>query len=154
MTNLEIRAMDYMDNPVLNTMLGLSAPFMTLKDAFKLINLTSKSMTSSIDLKKNIFEMITHIKIEPGYSMSFINTTISTFKQIISLDMNFCDSLTSLPDRIGDLVHLKTLNLSYCVGLASLPNRIGDLVQLKTLNLSQCTGLTVLPDRIDRKSVV
>ena len=58
-------------------------------------------------------------------------------------------SLTSLPERLGELKTLQTLSLDRCSGLLSLPERLGELKTLQTLSLAGCfgcEGLLSLPD--------
>ena len=57
-------------------------------------------------------------------------------------------SLTSLPERLGELKTLQTLDLARCSGLVSLPERLGECAGLQKLDLTGCSGLLSLPERL------
>ncbi|MED6202719.1 hypothetical protein PIB30_108386, partial [Stylosanthes scabra] len=52
--------------------------------------------------------------------------------------------LESLPDSIGELIHLRYLNLSGS-DIETLPESLGRLYNLQTLKLKRCYGLKMLP---------
>uniref|UniRef100_A0A0R0KL69 Disease resistance RPP13-like protein 1 n=1 Tax=Glycine max TaxID=3847 RepID=A0A0R0KL69_SOYBN len=60
--------------------------------------------------------------------------------------LSFCDfqSLDSLPDSIGKLIHLRYLDLSFS-SVETLPKSLCNLYNLQTLKLCSCRKLTKLP---------
>ncbi|XP_074287807.1 putative disease resistance protein RGA1 [Silene latifolia] len=66
-----------------------------------------------------------------------------------SLDLSYSKA-TSLPESIGQLLHLRSLELSYNRHLKVLPKSITKLVNLQTLNLHGCTSLIQLPDDVSK----
>jgi Leucine-rich repeat (LRR) protein len=69
-----------------------------------------------------------------------------THLEALALGMN---SLSSLPDWIGELKNLRYLDLSGPGNpLSAIPDSIGDLINLVSLDLSGGPQLTVLPDSI------
>ena len=102
-------------------------------------------------------EKIRMLDINQNDSMGDIETLTSfptwmaTFRPILhSLDLFGCSSMTSVPDVICELVHLRILNLGGWVSLEYLPDWIEELKELTTLRLYNCTRLTVLPAAIGR----
>ena len=66
--------------------------------------------------------------------------------RVTEFKLQYCSSLTKLPDAIGELNALTMLNLFGCWSLAALPAAIGKLSALTSLNLSG--SLAALPDAI------
>jgi Leucine-rich repeat (LRR) protein/ribosomal protein S18 acetylase RimI-like enzyme len=58
--------------------------------------------------------------------------------------------LPSLPEWLGDLVHLEALNLEGCTILSRLPDSLEKLTRLLKLDLSKCESLTALPEGIGK----
>ena len=67
------------------------------------------------------------------------------------LGMQWCDSLTALPD-LSALASLQTLDLHGCRSLTALPD-LSALASLQTLDLRSCDSLTALPDLSARKEL-
>ncbi|WJX73732.1 hypothetical protein P8452_57481 [Trifolium repens] len=63
---------------------------------------------------------------------------------LIFLDLSFCN-LSTVPDAIGELMHLERLNLEGN-NFVSLPPSIGRLSSLAYLNLAHCSWLQSLPE--------
>jgi Leucine-rich repeat (LRR) protein len=79
-------------------------------------------------------------------SLTSLPERLGELQTLQTLDLTWCTGLVSLPERLGELKTLQTLDLQYCTGLVSLPERLGELKTLQTLNLLECTGLVSLPD--------
>ncbi|KAG8471795.1 hypothetical protein CXB51_036606 [Gossypium anomalum] len=79
---------------------------------------------------------------------SLINPCVSNFKYLRALKLRYLP-LTTLPNSIGALKHLKDLDLSQCQGLQELPRSFYKLRSLQSLNLED-TGLKQLPDSVQR----
>ncbi|XP_074285435.1 disease resistance protein RGA2-like isoform X2 [Silene latifolia] len=62
-----------------------------------------------------------------------------------SLDLSFCSYLTVLPKSITKLVNLQTLNLYSCGSLKLLPYDVSKLVDLSTLDIARCNELSCMP---------
>ncbi|CAO2819551.1 unnamed protein product [Amaranthus hypochondriacus] len=71
---------------------------------------------------------------------------ISSFSCLRVLDLHRL-ALKTMPDSIGNLIHLRYLNLSE-TPIKELPNSITKLLNLQTLNLYGCWKLQVLPTGI------
>lgn len=83
----------------------------------------------------------------------YINVDIvvlSGFSNLCLLNLNYCTSITKLPDSLGQLIQV--LWLGYCSKLKRLPQSIEQLKGLKCLDLVGCTNLRVLPDSISTLS--
>ncbi|MBA0728612.1 hypothetical protein Golax_001499, partial [Gossypium laxum] len=79
---------------------------------------------------------------------SLINPCVSNFKYLRALKLRYLP-LTTLPNSIGALKHLKDLDLSQCRGLQELSRSFYKLRSLQSLNLED-TGLKQLPDSVQR----
>ncbi|XP_057520309.1 putative disease resistance protein RGA3 isoform X1 [Amaranthus tricolor] len=71
---------------------------------------------------------------------------ISSFSCLRVLDLHSL-WLKTLPDSVGNLIHLRYLNLSK-TPIQELPNSITKLLNLQTLNLYRCRNLGALPTGI------
>jgi len=65
------------------------------------------------------------------------------------LQIDSSDSLTSLPESIGQLTGLQTLIIQENENLTCLPESIGQLTQLQLLDISYNQNLTSLPEAIE-----
>ncbi|KAG0562624.1 hypothetical protein KC19_9G160500 [Ceratodon purpureus] len=73
-------------------------------------------------------------------------SSLEACPNLLTLNLEWCTSITTLPDSIGRLFRLQTLNLDDCYNLQKLPSSIGQLTALETLHLSGCVSLEALPD--------
>ncbi|VVB04717.1 unnamed protein product [Arabis nemorensis] len=105
-----------------------------------------------------------HIDLEGCTSLVDVSTSIPRCGKLVSLNMNDCSHLRSLPAMV-DLTSLKLLNLSGCselqeiqdfapnlkelylagTAIKELPLSIENLTKLSTLDSENCTRLQKLP---------
>eukprot|EP01018_Ginkgo_biloba_P021067 Gb_14266 [translate_table: standard] len=69
---------------------------------------------------------------------------------LLTLNLENCSELNTLPDSLGFLVQLECLNLSGCFNLEELPDNICNLLSLKKLYLRDCSSIGRLPDALGR----
>ncbi|XP_050284764.1 putative disease resistance protein RGA4 isoform X3 [Quercus robur] len=77
---------------------------------------------------------------------SMLNTIILSFKSLRALDLHAL-KITSIPNSIGKLIHLKYLDVSFNEDIETLPDSITTLLNLQVLKLYGCTGLKELPKK-------
>ncbi|KAL4601130.1 hypothetical protein ACB092_11G250000 [Castanea dentata] len=77
---------------------------------------------------------------------SMLNTIILRFKSLRALDLHALQ-ITSIPNSIGKLIHLKYLDVSFNVDIETLPDSITTLLNLQVLKLNDCKGLKELPKK-------
>ncbi|XP_075645834.1 putative disease resistance protein RGA1 [Castanea sativa] len=77
---------------------------------------------------------------------STLNTIILSFKSLRALDLHALE-ITSIPNSIGKLIHLKYLDLSFNRDIKTLPDSITTLLNLQVLKLNGCEGLKELPKK-------
>ncbi|KAF3784527.1 Plant intracellular Ras-group-related LRR protein 4 [Nymphaea thermarum] len=70
-----------------------------------------------------------------------------SLKSLVHLDLRRCSTLQRLPDSICMLMSLKTLILIGCNSLSSLPKKLGDMKSLREL-LADYTGIRTIPDSV------
>ncbi|XP_050283938.1 putative disease resistance protein RGA4 isoform X2 [Quercus robur] len=75
---------------------------------------------------------------------SMLNKIILSFKSLRALDLHAL-KITSIPNSIGKLIHLKYLDVSFNQDIETLPNSIATLLNLQVLKLYDCKGLKELP---------
>ncbi|XP_050153956.1 putative disease resistance protein RGA3 [Malus sylvestris] len=80
---------------------------------------------------------------------SFCATIVSNFKSLRMLSLN-CLEITTLPNCLRKMKHLRYLDLSCNYGIKKLPDWIVGLSNLETLDLSDCMGLVELPRDIKK----
>ncbi|KAB2611410.1 TMV resistance protein N-like [Pyrus ussuriensis x Pyrus communis] len=135
----------------------------------KIINLTSSphlkktpDFTEAKNLEKVVFRSCT--------SLFEVHPSISSLKNLVLLDLEYCGNLKIFPSKIG-MKSLRTLKLSWCENLdkfpevsdvmqdlselyldyteiKELPSSISNLTRLVTLNLKGCKQFKSLPRRI------
>ncbi|XP_074317951.1 putative disease resistance protein RGA1 [Silene latifolia] len=64
------------------------------------------------------------------------------------LDLSWSGHLKMLPKSITKLVNLQTIDLHRCSSLKQLPNDVSKLVDLSTLNVAECDALSCMPSGI------
>jgi|GEM_PF-2826448 len=79
-------------------------------------------------------------------SLTTLPNTIGELTNLERLGLSY-SAITTLPDSIGNLTNLKWLDLS-SLQITTLPNSIGNLIHLEYLNLMECESLTTLPNTI------
>ncbi|XP_074285463.1 putative disease resistance protein RGA1 [Silene latifolia] len=89
----------------------------------------------------------TCLQIEGAIEQLLASKSILKWTCLRSLDLSSLQA-TSLPESIGQLLHLRCLDLSSNSGLKVLPKSITKLVNLQTLLLHSCAKLTQLPDDV------
>jgi len=67
---------------------------------------------------------------------------LGDLKDLVCLDLSYCDNLQILPDAIGKLSVLKFLSLSACPMLNYLPSAVVGLTSLQVLWINGCDNLT------------
>ncbi|KAM4072976.1 hypothetical protein ACB094_11G180900 [Castanea mollissima] len=77
---------------------------------------------------------------------SMLNTIILSFKSLRALDLHALE-ITSIPNSIGKLIHLKYLDVSFNEDIETLPDSITTLLNLQVLKLNDCKGLKELPKK-------
>ncbi|XP_050284767.1 putative disease resistance protein RGA4 [Quercus robur] len=77
---------------------------------------------------------------------SMLNTIILSFKSLRALDLHAL-KITSIPNSIGKLIHLKYLDVSFNEDIKTLPDSITTLLNLQVLKLYDCKGLKELPKK-------
>ncbi|XP_027339032.1 putative disease resistance protein At3g14460 [Abrus precatorius] len=83
--------------------------------------------------------------LPPSFSFeSVISIILSKFNYLRVLSFIVCRELDTLPDSIGELIHLRYLDLSE-TGIKTLPESLSKLYNLQTLKLFLCVQLTMLP---------
>ena len=93
------------------------------------------------------FKLLRYLEIYDE-TMTSLPESIGDCSQLAHLDLSKCQALTALPERIGECRQLAHLDLEGCEALAALPGRIGDCRQLAHLDLTSCWSLPALPERI------
>ncbi|XP_074284826.1 putative disease resistance protein RGA1 [Silene latifolia] len=83
--------------------------------------------------------------VRDGYAINFpVAELVEYWKFLRTLDLHDLD-IQSLPNSIGELLHLRYLDQSDNKRLLVLPDSVTKLYNLQTLNLSGCSGLEELP---------
>ena len=85
------------------------------------------------------------LEIRNQNSVTSIPDWVSSLTHLKTLEFSQCD-IDYLPDFVCDLVSLKSLDMSR-TNISALPEDIGNLVNLKSLNISY-TNITSLPESI------
>ena len=107
--------------------LGRAAVYVTTSDAFRGVLLSSKEVRA---------EVLAHVEVVMLKSASEATIAmVFACRQLMTLEILWCTSLTALPDQLSDCAALTTLNLPFCKCLTALRDRLGDCVALATLDL-------------------
>jgi Leucine-rich repeat (LRR) protein len=81
------------------------------------------------------------LKICGGRVLKGSNENMRQLKKLKSLNLQYCDTITSLPHWLGELTSLKILIISACDVLRSLPQSIQQLTSLVVLKINSCPEL-------------
>ena len=81
-------------------------------------------------------------------SLTSLPSTFGQCEALSTLNLSECSSLTSLPSTLGQCKALSNLDLLGCSSLTSLPSTLGQCKALSTLNLRECSSLTSLPSTL------
>ncbi|KAL6285935.1 hypothetical protein ACE6H2_010325 [Prunus campanulata] len=76
---------------------------------------------------------------------SFGQELISQVKCLRTLNLS-SNSITEVPNEVGELAHLRYLDLSWNYRLIKLPDTVCNLINLQTLRLINCMALERLPE--------
>ena len=119
--------------------------------------LEHKLLSEAINIITKVYTSITHLifgtPTNHNADMFMLETlpeTINNLKDLQTLMLINCETLTLLPDTIGSLNKLTTLLLIKCTVLKNLPDTIGSLNSLKFLWLKNCYALRTLPHTIGK----
>lgn len=101
------------------------------------------------ELPKNLGDYIQNAKelSLDGLEIESIPESIGKAKNLTTLTIYNCHSLSTIPSTIGELTNLDDFNITNCSRLKELPDSIGQLVNLSHLNLSD-NSLERIPNTI------
>ncbi|XVE80871.1 hypothetical protein DITRI_Ditri15bG0015800 [Diplodiscus trichospermus] len=71
--------------------------------------------------------------------------TVHGFSSLLSLTLDGCGRLTSLPSELGSCTCLERLSIRDCPNLISIPEDFGQLHSLRDLYISYCKKLRIMP---------
>ncbi|KAK0604386.1 hypothetical protein LWI29_015195 [Acer saccharum] len=107
----------------------------------------------SFDVQMKNLQKISLFMCNVGQAFKNSNCQISdSFPNLLEFEIDYCNDLLELPDKLCDIVSLKKLNITECFNLSTLPEEIGKLVKLEELRLASCTALTELPEMVTELS--
>ncbi|KAL6590967.1 hypothetical protein ACP70R_050149 [Stipagrostis hirtigluma subsp. patula] len=72
------------------------------------------------------------------------------FPALQELEIQFCRTLTSLPESMRHLTSLRSLELRWCESISALPGWLGELSSLRSLTIASCKGIKSLPPCIQQ----
>ncbi|KAL2936591.1 Disease resistance protein RGA2 [Bienertia sinuspersici] len=79
------------------------------------------------------------------FGLSTLPDNLGKLLHLRYLDISENDSVKMLPKSITQLHNLEVLNLSQCIYLEGLPEDLSKLVNLRTLDIHNCIGLSYMP---------
>ncbi|XP_021813075.1 putative disease resistance protein RGA3 [Prunus avium] len=85
-----------------------------------------------------------------GYSIKELPEKIGELIHLRHIDLSYNDVLEKLPDTICGLYNLSTLRFNDCSKLETLPQNMGNLINLKHIYVDYCNNLKSLPKGIGR----
>ncbi|XP_075646709.1 disease resistance protein RGA2-like [Castanea sativa] len=106
----------------------------------------NKTLSLLVKVVKPRTFLLTFNEFSGALEESMLNTIILRFKSLRALDLHAL-MITSIPNSIGKLIHLKYLDLSFNWVIETLPDSITTLLNLQVLKLNDCTSLKKLPKK-------
>lgn len=88
------------------------------------------------------------------FEVKATHENITRLTSLHKLSLSRCDSLTSLPLWVGDLVSLQELSISDCPNLNDLGDCMGRLTSLKRLEIKGCYEIKSLPEGIKKLTML
>ncbi|XP_030962901.1 putative disease resistance protein RGA3 [Quercus lobata] len=116
----------------------VSCPFYIYSSSMETLSLLVKA------IKVRTFLLTHNDRFSGALEESMLNTIILSFKSLRALDLHAL-KITSIPNSIGKLIHLKYLDVSFNKDIKTLPDSITTLLNLQVLKLYDCKGLKELP---------
>ncbi|MED6168474.1 hypothetical protein PIB30_011903 [Stylosanthes scabra] len=104
----------------------------------------SKACTEAIHMRTFLCVLLPHIDEPLVEGDSWLLLLQLRLLRVLSLN---CFVLSSLPDSVSELIHLRYLDLSFS-SFDKLPESLCNLYNLQTLKLYECSVLKMLPSRM------
>ncbi|KAM4072981.1 hypothetical protein ACB094_11G181300 [Castanea mollissima] len=118
----------------------VSCPFKINPSFRETLSLLAKAV------KPRTFLLTFNEEFSSALEESMLNKIILRFKSLRALDLHAL-KITSIPNSIGKLIHLKYLDVSFNEDIETLPDSITTLLNLQVLKLNDCKGLKELPKK-------
>ncbi|XXG50977.1 hypothetical protein AAC387_Pa02g4855 [Persea americana] len=122
---------------------GLRPPHSNLKE-LKIENYAGSKLPSWLEDSR--FSSLVTVVLEECKRLSSLPEGLGQLKALQTLYIRDCERLSSLPEGLGQLKALQTLDIRDCERLSSLPEGLGQLKALQTLDIKNCERLSSLPE--------